>query len=327
MNFDRRIFLAATAAAFASAAMPAIAQAPAGFPNKPVTLVVTYPPGGPLDTAGRVLSARLQEMWKQPVIVENRPGANGAIGAAIASRAAPDGYTLLVNSFHHAVLPSLMPNTGYDVIKDFTPVSFVAQYDVFLIAHPSAPFNTVSELIAYAKKNPGKVTYASAGSGGGTHMAGELFRLQTGTQLLQIPYKGSAAAVTDVLGGQVNMMFADGPSAVPHIKKGSVKVLAVGSPKRSPLLPEVPTFEEAGLKGYQAYAWAGVLAPTGTPKAIVDKLSADIKVALNHPDSKKRLFGVGGTAAPSTPEQYGKFFNSEMTKWAKVVKDGNIKID
>ena len=320
----RRIVLATLAATLCASALPAFAQS--GFPNKPVTLIVPFPPGGPIDVTGRALATRLQEIWKQTVVVENKPGASGAIGAALASRAAPDGYTLFVNSIHHSVLPSLMPNLGYDT-RDLAPVSYAATFDIFLVAHPSAPFNSVSELIAYAKKNPGKVSYASAGSGGGTHMAGELFRLQTNTQLLQVPYKGSAPAVTDVLGGQVMMMFADGPSGVPHAKRGSLKALAVGSPKRSPALPDVPTFDEAGVKGYEAYSWAGVMAPAGTPKALIDKISADINTALNHPDARSRLAGVGATAAPSTPEQYNKFFQAEMTKWAKVIKDGNIKID
>jgi tripartite-type tricarboxylate transporter receptor subunit TctC len=323
-NVTRRLFLATAAATLAASALPAAAQT---FPTKTVTLVVGYPAGGPIDTAARVLGARLSQIWKQPVIIDNRPGANGAIGAGIAARAEPDGYTLFVNSFHHAVLPSLMPKLSYDIKKDFRPVSFVAQYDIFLVAHPSVKANSIPELIALAKKEPGKITYASAGSGGGTHLAGELFKLQAGVDLMQIAYKGSAPAMTDVLGGQVNLMFADGAVAVPHIKKGSVKVLGVGSPKRSAVLPQVPTFAESGLKGYEAYAWAGLLAPAATPKAVVDKISRDVATALNDADAKARLFNVGATAAPSTPEQYGKFFDSEMTRWAKVIKDAHIKLD
>jgi tripartite-type tricarboxylate transporter receptor subunit TctC len=323
-NVTRRLFLATAAATLAASALPAAAQT---FPTKTVTLVVGYPAGGPIDTAARVLGARLSQIWKQPVIIDNRPGANGAIGAGIAARAEPDGYTLFVNSFHHAVLPSLMPKLSYDIKKDFRPVSFVAQYDIFLVAHPSVKANSIGELIALAKKEPGKITYASAGSGGGTHLAGELFKLQAGVDLMQIAYKGSAPAMTDVLGGQVNLMFADGAVAVPHIKKGSVKVLGVGSPKRSAVLPQVPTFAESGLKGYEAYAWAGLLAPAATPKAVVDKISRDVATALNDADAKARLFNVGATAAPSTPEQYGKFFDSEMTRWAKVIKDAHIKLD
>jgi tripartite-type tricarboxylate transporter receptor subunit TctC len=323
-NVTRRLFLATTAVTLAASALPAAAQT---FPTKTVTLVVGYPAGGPIDTAARVLGARLSQIWKQPVIIDNRPGANGAIGAGIAARAEPDGYTLFVNSFHHAVLPSLMPKLSYDIKKDFRPVSFVAQYDIFLVAHPSVPANSIPELIALAKKEPGKVTYASAGSGGGTHLAGELFKLQAGVDLMQIAYKGSAPAMTDVLGGQVNLMFADGAVAVPHIKKGSVKVLGVGSPKRSAVLPQVPTFAESGLKGYEAYAWAGLMAPAATPKALVDKISKDVATALSDADAKARLFNVGATTAPSTPEQYGKFFDAEMTRWAKVIKDAHIKLD
>jgi tripartite-type tricarboxylate transporter receptor subunit TctC len=308
----------------AASALPAAAQS---FPTKAVTLVVGYPAGGPIDTAARVLGARLSAIWKQPVIIDNRPGANGAIGAGIASRAPADGYTLFVNSFHHAVLPSLMPKLSYDIKKDFQPVSFVAQYDIFLVANPSVPAKSVRELIALAKKRPGKVTYASAGSGGGTHLAGELFKLQAGVDLLQVAYKGSAPAMTDVLGGQVDLMFADGAVAVQHIKKGSVNVLAVGSPKRSAVLPNVPTFAESGLNGYQAYAWAGLLAPAATPKSLVDKISKDVATALNDAGAKERLYNAGGIARPSTPEQYGKFFDAEMTRWAKVIKDAKIKLD
>lgn len=320
----RRAFLAAAGATLVAAALPALAD---NFPSKPVTLIVGYPAGGPIDTAARVLGSRLAEMWKQPVLIDNRPGANGAIGAGIAARSPADGYTLFVNSFHHAVLPSLMPKLTYDIKKDFVPVSFVTQYDIFLVANPSVPVKTVQDLIALAKKEPGKLTYASAGSGGGTHLAGELFKLQAGVELMQIPYKGSAPALTDVLGGQVNMMFADGAVAIPHIKKGSLNVLAVGSPKRSLVLPDVPTFAESGLKGYEAYAWAGLMAPAGTPKALVDKISKDVATALNTPDVKARMASVGGDVRPTTPEQYGKFFDSEMTRWAKVIKDANIKLE
>ncbi|MEN3297629.1 MAG: hypothetical protein V7642_6882 [Burkholderiales bacterium] len=323
-NLPRRLFLASAGAMLAASALPAAAQS---FPTKAVTLVVGYPAGGPIDTAARVLGARLSAIWKQPVIIDNRPGANGAIGAGIASRAPADGYTLFVNSFHHAVLPSLMPKLSYDIKKDFQPVSFVAQYDIFLVANPSVPAKSVRELIALAKKRPGKVTYASAGSGGGTHLAGELFKLQAGVDLLQVAYKGSAPAMTDVLGGQVDLMFADGAVAVQHIKKGSVNVLAVGSPKRSAVLPNVPTFAESGLNGYQAYAWAGLLAPAATPKSLVDKISKDVATALNDAGAKERLYNAGGIARPSTPEQYGKFFDAEMTRWAKVIKDAKIKLD
>jgi tripartite-type tricarboxylate transporter receptor subunit TctC len=206
-------------------------------------------------------------------------------------------------------------------------VSFAAEFAVFLVAHPSVPFKTVSELIAYAKKNPGKLAYGSAGSGGGTHLAGELFKTQAGVDLLQVPYKGSAPAMSDLLGGQVQLMFSDGPTATQHIKKGSVRVLGVGSPQRSAILPDVPTISEAGLKGYEAYSWAGVLVPAATPKNIVAKLNADINTVLSNPDTKQRYLAIGAEARPSTPEQYGKFFQDEMTKWARVVKEANIKIE
>jgi tripartite-type tricarboxylate transporter receptor subunit TctC len=323
-SVTRRLFLAAAALALGATVLPASAQS---YPTKPVRMIVSFPPGGPIDTTARILGQRLSEIWGQPVIIENRAGGNGAMGADIAAKAPADGYTIFMNSIHHAVLPSLMPNLPYDVQKDFTPVSFAAQFAVFLVAHPSVPFKTVKELIAYAKKNPGKLAYGSAGSGGGTHLAGELFKLQAAVDLLQVPYKGSAPAMADLLGGQVQLMFSDGPTATQHIKKGSVKVLGVGSPQRSALLPDVPTISEAGLKGYEAYSWAGVLVPAATPKHIVAKLNTDIATALNNPETRQRLLSVGAEGMPSTQEQYAKFFKAETAKWSKLVKDANIKID
>lgn len=323
-SVTRRIFLAAAAAALCGTMLPASAQS---YPTKPVRMIVSFPPGGPIDTTARILGQRLSEIWGQPVVIENRAGGNGAIGADIAAKAAPDGYTIFMNSIHHAVLPSLMPNLPYDVQRDFVPVSFAAQFAVFLVAHPTVPFKSVNELIAYAKKNPGKLAFGSAGSGGGTHLAGELFKLQAAVDMLQVPYKGSAPAMTDLLGGQVQLMFSDGPTAMQHIKKGSLRVLGVGSPQRSAILPEVPTISESGVKGYEAYSWAGVLAPKGTPQHIVAKVNADIATALNNPETKQKLLSVGAEGMPSSQEQYASFFKAESVKWAKLVKEANIKID
>lgn len=321
---SRRLFLAAAGALLAASALPAAAQS---YPSRPVKLIVPFPPGGPVDTTARILGQKLSEQWGQPVIVENKPGANGSIGADAAARAAPDGYTLFVNAIHHAVLPSLTAKLPYDIVKDFEPVGFAARFPVFLVAHPSVPAKNVAELIAQARRQPGALAYASSGNGGGTHLAGELFKDMAQVNLLHVPYKGSAPAIADVIGGQVQLMFADAPSALPHVKKGTVRVLAAASPQRSALLPEVPTFAESGLAGYEAYSWAGVMAPAGTPKDIVRSAGRAMTTALENAEVRQRLLAAGAEAAPGTPEQYGQFVQSEMAKWSRIVRQANIRID
>ena len=321
--FTRRQFLGSTGALLAGAALPTFAQA---YPGKPVRFIVPFPPGGPVDTTARGFTHKLSEYWGQQAIVDNRAGAGGIVGAEIAAKSPADGYTVFVCSIHHSVLPGLKPNLPYDIEKDFVPVTFAAMFPIILVAHPSVPAKTIPELIAYAKKNPGKLAFGSAGTGGGTHLAGELFKAQAGVDLLHVPYKGSAPAMTDLLGGQVQLMFSDAPTALPHIKSGRVRALGVASPKRSPLAPDVPTIAES-VKGYEAYSWAGVVAPAGTPAPIVAKLNADISKALSQPDVKQRLFEEGAEAMPTTPEQFGKMLKAEIAKWTKVVKDANIKAD
>jgi tripartite-type tricarboxylate transporter receptor subunit TctC len=320
----RRLFVVAAGALAVAAALPAFAQS---YPAKPVRFIVPFPPGGPVDTTARGFTQKLSESWGQQAIVENRAGAGGIVGAEAAAKSAPDGYTFFVGSIHHSVLPGLNPKLPYNVEKDLVPVTFAAQFPIILVAHPSVPAKTVQELIAYAKQNPGKLAYGSAGNGGGTHLAGELFKTLAGVDLLHVPFKGSAPAMTDLLGGQVQLMFSDAPTALPHIKSGRVRALGVGSPKRSALVPDVPTIAESGVKGYDAYSWAGVFAPAGTPKEIVVKVNGDIVKALSDPGVKKRLLEAGAEAAPGTPEQFGAFLKGEIAKWGKVVKDANIKAD
>jgi len=322
--FTRRQFLGSTGALLAGAALPTFAQA---YPGKPVRFIVPFPPGGPVDTTARGFTHKLSEYWGQQALVDNRAGAGGIVGAEIAAKSPADGYTVFVCSIHHSVLPGLKPGLPYDIEKDFVPVTFAAMFPIILVAHPSVPAKTIPELIAYAKKNPGKLAFGSAGTGGGTHLAGELFKAQAGVDLLHVPYKGSAPAMTDLLGGQVQLMFSDAPTALPHIKSGRVRALGVASPKRSSLAPDVPTIAESGVKGYEAYSWAGVVVPAGTPAPIVAKLNADITKALSQPDVKKRLFEEGAEAMPTTPEQFGKMLKAEIAKWTKVVKDANIKAD
>jgi tripartite-type tricarboxylate transporter receptor subunit TctC len=322
--FSRRQFLGSAGALLAGAALPTFGQT---YPGKPVRFIVPFPPGGPVDTTARGFTHKLSEYWGQQAIVDNRAGAGGIVGAEIAAKSPADGYTVFVCSIHHSVLPGLKPGLPYDIEKDFVPVTFAAMFPIILVAHPSVPAKTIPELIAYAKKNPGKLAFGSAGTGGGTHLAGELFKAQAGVDLLHVPYKGSAPAMTDLLGGQVQLMFSDAPTALPHIKSGRVRALGVASPKRSSLAPDVPTIAESGVKGYEAYSWAGVVVPAGTPAPIVAKLNADITKALSQPDVKKRLFEEGAEAMPTTPEQFGKMLKAEIAKWTKVVKDANIKAD
>ena len=320
----RRTILACAAALLGAAALPAHAQ---NYPTKPVRFIVPFPPGGPVDATARAITFKLSEYWKQQAIVDNRAGAGGNVGAEIASKSPADGYTVFVCSIHHSVLPSLRPDLSYNIEKDFAPVTFATQFPIILVAHPSVQAKSVKELIAYAKANPGKLSYGSAGNGGGTHLAGELFKDIAHVDLLHVPYKGSAPAMTDLLGGQVQLMFSDGPTALPQIKGGKVRALAVGSPKRSALAPDVPTMGEAGLAGYDAYSWSGIVVPAATPKEIVAKLNADIVRALNDPEVKKRLLENGAEAMPGTPDQFGKTLRSEIAKWGKVVKAANIKAD
>ena len=323
-RFTRRDFLATSGAVLASAALDVRAQA---YPAKPVKFIVPFPPGGPVDTTARGITGKLAEMWGQAVIVENRAGAGGIVGADAAAKSPGDGYTVFVCSIHHSVLPGLNPKLPYDIERDFVPVTFGASFPIILVAHESVPAKTVQELIAYAKKNPGKLSFGSAGNGGGTHLAGELFKAQAGVDLLHVPYKGSAPAMSDLLGGQVQLMFSDAPTALPHIRSGRLRALGVGSPQRSALAPEIPTIAEQGVRGYESYSWAGVVVPAATPKDIVAKLNADIVKALNDPAVKKRLLDAGCEARPTTPEEFGRFLRAEIVKYTKVVKDGNIKAD
>jgi tripartite-type tricarboxylate transporter receptor subunit TctC len=280
-----------------------------------------------VDVTGRALAQRLTEIWGAQVTVENRGGGNSVIGAEVAARAAPDGHTIFVGAIHQSVLPGFGNKLPYDIEHDFTPVMFGAQFPIILCAHPSVPAANVRELVKYAKANPGKLAFSSAGNGGGTHLAGELFKEKAGVFMLHIPYRGSAPAMTDLLAGQVQLMFSDGPTALPHVKTGRVKALAVGSPKRSALVPDLPTMIEAGVPGYEAYSWAGVWVPAATPRDIVAKINADTVKAFSDPATKERLLGQGAEVSPGTPEQFGAFVKGEMTKWAAVIKRAGIKPD
>jgi len=312
--------------AFALAAI-AGAQAPA-YPTKPIRLVVPFPAGGATDILAREVAKHLTDAWGQSVVVDNRPGAGGNIGSELVAKAAPDGYTLEMGTVGtHAINASLYSKMPYDHVRDFVPVILVAGVPNVLEVNPALPVNSVQELIAYAKANPGKLNFASSGSGTSIHLSGELFKVMAGVQMTHVPYKGSAPALQDLIGGQVQLMFDNLPPSLPQIKAGKLRALAVTSAARAPALPDTPTVAEAGLPGFEASSWFGVLAPAGTPPEIVNKLNAEIAKWLASPGAKEKLANVGANIAGGTPEDFARHIQAETTKWAKVVKESGAKVD
>jgi tripartite-type tricarboxylate transporter receptor subunit TctC len=303
------------------------------WPSKPVRIIVPFPPGGTTDIVARSLGVELQKMWQQPVIVENRAGAGGNVGAEAVARSPNDGYTLLMGTVGtHAINAALFAQSGnkmpFDPVKDFVPITLAAGVPNVMVIHPKVPVNTVTEFIAYAKANPGKLNMASSGNGTSIHLTGELFKTMTGTYMVHLPYRGSAPAVSDLLAGNTNVMFDNLPSALPHIKSGRLKALAVTSRVRSPALPDTPTVEEAAnLKGFDASSWFGLFAPAGTSRTIVDKIQADIAKALAVPEVRERFVAQGAQPGGSTPDQFAAFIRAETDKWTKVVKISNAKVD
>lgn len=322
---QRRQLLSAGTALAAIRLLPE-ARAAEPWPERPVRFIVPFPPGGPVDTTARVFTQKLSEIWQQTALIDNRAGAGGMVGAAAAAREPADGYALFVGSIHHAVQPALQPKLAYDIERDFAPVSFAALFPVFLVAHPSVPANNVRELIALARDGT-VLRFGSSGNGGGTHLAGELFNMQAGTRLQHIPYKGSAPAMNDLLGGQVQLMFADAPSALPHIKSGRIKVLGVASRQRSAMLPDAPPIAESGLPAYEAYSWAALFAPARTPPAVLDRINTDFNTALRDASVRQRLLSAGAEADPGSRAQMGAHLRSELRKWAEVVKVADIRPD
>ena len=317
--------------AFAVIALtPAQAQT---WPAKAVRIVVPFPPGGTTDIVARSLGVELQRMWQHPVVIENRPGAGGNIGADAVAKSAPDGYTLLMGTVGtHAINAALFAQSGakmpFDPAKDFVPITLAAGVPNVMVINSKLPVNTVAEFIEYAKARPGQLNMASSGNGTSIHLSGELFKTVTGVYMVHFPYRGSAPAVTDLIAGNMTVMFDNLPSALPHIKSGRLKALAVTSRTRSPALPNVPTIEEAaGLKGFDASSWFGLFAPAGTPRAIVDKIQADVAKALALPEVRERFLAQGADPGGNTPEQFAAFIRAETDKWTRVVKFSNAKVD
>ncbi|MBC8022051.1 MAG: tripartite tricarboxylate transporter substrate binding protein, partial [Burkholderiales bacterium] len=297
------------------------------YPSKPIKIVVPYPPGGFNDTLGRTLAAKFTEAWGQPAVVENKPGANTVIGVDFVAKSPPDGYTLLVVAFPFAVTPSLIRNMPYDTVRDFAPIALAAQSPNLLVVNPTLPVKSVGELIAAAKAKPEGLSYASTGNGSSNHISMELFKSLAGVKIVHIPYKGSAPAVTDLLGGQVHLMFDNVPNVLPHVKSGRLLALAQTGSKRSALVADIPTVAEAGVPGYEVTVWFGLVAPAGTPREIVQKLNAEVLRILAMPDVRERFLAQGVEPVGSTPEQFGDHIRVQMAKWAKVVADAGVKAE
>ena len=295
------------------------------YPNKPIKLITPYPPGGPTDVLARAVSQKLSEKLGQPIIIDNRPGASGMIGADLVAKSAPDGYTLLANASIHVINPSLYKNPPYDAIKDFAPVGQIAEVPLVLVVSPALGVKTVKELIAKAKTMP--LNFASSGNGSAPHLAGEGFKIATGADMQHIPYKGSGPAITDLIGGQVNLMFDSLPSSMPHIKSGRIIAIAVTTKSRTSALPNVPTVAESGVPGFDVSTWYGIWAPAATPPAIVHRVSADLAAVVRTPEVRARLAELGAEPVGNTPEEFAAYNRSELTKWAKIVKDSGAKVD
>lgn len=325
----RKSLQVVTLAALASALpWPVVAQAqiPA-YPVKPIRFLVPYPPGGGTDVIARIMQERFQAALGQPVLIENKGGAGGSVGTEIAARAAPDGYTVLFTLSSHTINPAIFNKLSFDTTKDFEPVGMVASLPQILVANMQLPVNNVAELIALAKAKPGSLSFASVGNGSPGHLAGEMLKLRTGTQMTHIPYRGGGPAITDVMGGQVQLLWVSIPAAAAFVKAGKVKALGVSTTKRSAAFPDVPTMQEAGIADFEVDSWYAMFVPTKTPKPIVDKLNRALNTVLADPAVKEKLLAQGSEAVGGTAEALGKIVAIELPKWAKLVKETNIQAD
>lgn len=304
-----------------------IAQTNSAFPNQSIRMVVPYPPGGPTDITARVVAAEMSKTIGQSVVIDNRPGASGMIGSEMVTKAAPDGYTLLANASIHVINPSVYPDMRFDAIKDFTPITLLAQVPLVLVVPANSPIKSVKDLVEFAKANPGKVNFGSAGSASAQHLAGESFKIAAGIQMQHIPYKGSAPALTDLAGGQLQLMFDSMPSATPMINSGKLRAIAVTTTTRAKARPDLPTIAESGFPGFDISTWYAYWAPKGTPADIVEKLAASAAQALKNPEVIAKYEAMGAEPVGSSPAEFAAYVESEAKKWSDIVKRSGAKLD
>jgi tripartite-type tricarboxylate transporter receptor subunit TctC len=323
----RTVLMAAAAVATMASPFAAQAESPADYPTKSIRMIVPYPPGGGTDVIARIVQERFQALMGQPFIIDNRGGAAGSIGTDIVAKAPADGYTVLFTLSSHTINPNIYPKLPFDTEKDFAPVAMVASLPQILVSNTDFPPNNVAELIALAKAKPGSLSFASVGNGSPGHLAGEMFKLRTGTQLTHIPYRGGGPAVTDVMGGQVPLLWVSIPAAASFVKSGKLKAFAVSTKKRSAAFPNVPTMQEAGIPDFEVDSWYAMFVPAKTPRAIIDKLNKVINTVVHEPAVQEKLLAQGAEGVGGTPEQLGKVVTKELAGWAKLTKEANIKVD
>ena len=312
---------------FAVLSLTAITSYGQDYPDKPVRLLIGFPPGGGADIVARAFAPKLGNELGQQIIIENRGGAGGNIAFETLATLPPDGYSLMLTTPTIAINPSLYPRVQYDALRDFAPVALVASTVYILVVHPSVPVKSVKELVALAKAKPGELNYSSGGNGAAAHLAGELFKSMTGTNIVHVPFKGIAPALVAVLSGEAQLTFGSQPSTLPHVKSGRLRALAVTSAKRSPFTPDIPSMSEAGVPGYETTAWYGIIAPSKTPRSIIAKLNSAITRALQNPDVRADLAKLSFEILSGTPEDFGKLMRQESTKWAKVIKEAGMRVD
>ena len=328
-----RRFAAAAAASFTATAIalvalpPSAAEAQTAYPEKPVRFIVPYPPGGGTDVIARIVQERFAQALAQPVIIENRGGAAGSLGTDVVAKAAPDGYTVLFTLSSHTINPAIYPKLPFDTVKDFAPVGTVASLPQILVANLQFPANNVAELTALAKAKPGTLSFASVGNGSPGHLAGELYKLRTGTQLVHVPYRGGGPAVTDVMGGQVPLLWVSIPAAAQFVKSGKLKALAVSTTKRSAAFPDVPTMQEAGVADFEVDSWYAMFVPAKTPKPVIERLNRVLNSIVAEPAIREKLLAQGAEGVGGSADALGKIVAAELPKWAKLAKDANIKAD
>ena len=326
-GLSRAVVFGGLVAVMLCAQATSVAQTASAFPNQPIRMVVPYPPGGPTDITARVVAAEMSKTIGQNIVIDNRPGASGMIGSEMVTKSTPDGYTLLANASIHVINPSVYPDMRFDAIKDFVPITQLAQVPLVLVVPANSPIKSVKDLVEYAKANPGKVNFGSAGSASAQHLAGESFKIAAGIQMQHIPYKGSAPALTDLAGGQLQLMFDSMPSATPMINSGKLRAIAVTTTTRAKARPDLPTIAESGFPGFDISTWYAYWAPKGTPADVVEKLAASAAQALKNPEVIAKYEAMGAEPVGSTPAQFAAYVESEAKKWNDIVKKSGAKLD